>query len=386
MVSVLAYAWRSIKRHSDKSIFTVAGLSLAIASMLFVYTLGVSFSSDFSEVFRYEVGRGNDVWATPVGGFTIDVRTRSVQTLGILPETLLADFAKSNSNGTFPPRTSFVGIVSGIVNRSGTTLVVFGRSDLQNDAAVVTPTLLSTLKLKVGDVLSLGNQTISIGGSQGAPTPNLIQLPLRTAQVILGKQQSLSWISIKTSEPKAAVNVLAKRFGFVASSNPKFNEPNSNYTGVAYLLTGSLFRFDFFTFDAKLTSLFVGQVVSTALGSLSQVGLGLGFVLVVSTSILTLEERRREMGILTSIGVVTDVIYEFLAEMLILFVISTAVGILLGIAFVLEVIPQLFTLTRLLDGLLVVIAFFPPMIIFGALIPSGVVLSKKPVVLLRGAS
>lgn len=106
----------------------------------------------------------------------------------------------------------------------------------------------------------------------------------------------------------------------------------------------------------------------------------------LSAALLSIEERRREFGILTAVGVSSDVLYLFLMESLILFVGSTLLGIGLGILLLQLLVPSLFAWGTVVKSVALVVCYLPPMIIFGSLIPAQQLLRKSPLELLRTAT
>ena len=384
LVSILRYGFGSVRRQGEKSVLTILGLSLAISSMVFVYTMGIYFQSDISSVYHFEVAQNNNIWVTPEKGFYINLTSRAIFANGTLPQSLLQEMNTLSDNGTFPAQTRVEGVVVGQIEVGQTDLVVYGSSSSPNGVAFLSTQAASTLNVRNGQSFTFHGLTFtaSVGSS---PIPRIIMIDLASAQEILNLRGSLSWLTLKSPLPRAIVTFLSSKLGFVPSDDPSMKHLSQTSTapGIVYFLTGVLVRGEVLTFDTKFSSLLVSQVVTSAFGSLGQITLILGFVLIVSTSILTLEERRKEMGVLASIGVITDIIYEFLAEFVIIFAIAMAIGVSLGAALDYFLIPQLFSLQKLVGGLEVIAGFFPPMIIFGALIPSNVVLTKRPVQLMR---
>ena len=385
VTSVTEYAWRSIRRHRDKSIFTIIGLSLAIASMVFVYTMAVAFQSDVHDILRYEIGANTDVWIVPKQGFHFDGQHRVILVNGTLGQDLFEKLSTAIDPKTGAKAVHATAQLVSIADEAGGTFVVMGSSDLPGDGAIISSKAAQKLGIKKGDSLSFRGVTMRVEEVVEAPIPLLIKMPLVLAQKLMGESGRVSWIAIDAPNPRALVLYFRDRFGLIASSDPimKNLEAAPFVTGIAYLMSGGFYRFDVYGFDFKFSQLLLTQVVSTAFGSLAKITLGLGFILVVSTSIITLEERRKEMGILTSIGVITDIIYEFLAETVILFAISLGIGTGIGIVALYLVLPQLASLRNVFEALIVIAMFFPPMIVFGALVPANTVLNKKPAQLMR---
>jgi ABC-type antimicrobial peptide transport system permease subunit len=95
------------------------------------------------------------------------------------------------------------------------------------------------------------------------------------------------------------------------------------------------------------------------------------------------QERKREFGIMSSIGLADEVLYFFLVESAIVFIASYVVGVLGAGAAVALVIPGIATVTAWGQASAMVLAFLPAMAIVGALVPVHRLLQQKPVDLLE---
>jgi putative ABC transport system permease protein len=176
---------------------------------------------------------------------------------------------------------------------------------------------------------------------------------------------------------------IAQQQDILVTTDPTVKAPSQR--GVAYLLADKLGRGDLVSFDVKLAAIYFNRASSTLLGWLAKITLALGFVLMLSAALLSIEERRREFGILTAVGISSDVLYLFLLESLILFVGATLLGIGIGILLLELLVPTLFDWGIVLKSAVLVICYLPPMVIFGSLIPAQQLLRKSPLELLRTA-
>jgi ABC-type antimicrobial peptide transport system permease subunit len=118
----------------------------------------------------------------------------------------------------------------------------------------------------------------------------------------------------------------------------------------------------------------------------STVGLVLGFVIAVSSFLASVQERRREFGIMSSIGLADEVLYFFLVESAIVFLAAYLAGALAAGVAVALVVPGLATLGGWLQAAGMVAAYLPAMAIIGALVPVHRLLQQRPVSLLTGSS
>jgi len=108
----------------------------------------------------------------------------------------------------------------------------------------------------------------------------------------------------------------------------------------------------------------------------------LGFIIAVSSFLASVQERRREFGIMSSIGLADEVLYFFLVESGVVFVAAWLLGVLGAGVAVWVVLPQLATPVAWAQASATVAAFLPAMAIVGAIVPVHRLLQQRPVALL----
>lgn len=166
--------------------------------------------------------------------------------------------------------------------------------------------------------------------------------------------------------------------GLRSTSDPSV-KPDPGGPGLIYDTVGGTGPL---TFDQKFSALFSGKVTSSTLGIISIIGLVLGFIIAVSSFLAAVQERRREFGIMSSIGLADEVLYFFLVESAVVFVAAYVVGVLTAGVAVWLVIPGIATPVAWLRAAGMVAGFLPAMSIVGALIPVHRLLQNRPVDLL----
>jgi ABC-type antimicrobial peptide transport system permease subunit len=132
------------------------------------------------------------------------------------------------------------------------------------------------------------------------------------------------------------------------------------------------------SFDQKMAALLGGKVTSSALGLVAQVGLVLGFVIAVTTFVASVQERRREFGIMAGIGLTDEVLYFFLTESLLLFVAAYVLGALAGGLVVATVVPSFLSLATLASAVGIAAMYLPALGIVAALIPVHRLVQQRP--------
>jgi hypothetical protein len=136
------------------------------------------------------------------------------------------------------------------------------------------------------------------------------------------------------------------------------------------------------SFAQKYASAFSGQVTDSTLGLISIIGLVLGFIIAISSFLASVQERRREFGIMSSIGLADEVLYFFLVESGVVFVAAWLIGVLGAGVAVWAVLPDLATPAAWAQASATVAAFLPAMAIVGAIVPVHRLLQQRPVALL----
>jgi hypothetical protein len=174
---------------------------------------------------------------------------------------------------------------------------------------------------------------------------------------------------------------VASATGLRVVSDPA-QRPASGSRGLVYQTTGGTSRAALLDFRQKFAAVFGGKVASSILGLVAQVGLVLGFVLAVTSFAAAVHERRREFGIMASIGLTDEVLYFFLVESAVVFIAAYLLGAGLGGLVVALALPSFFSLGSWLSAAGLVATYVPALAIVAALVPVHRLLQQRPVALL----
>lgn len=371
----------NLLRYGTRTGLTAAGLALAIAAVLFVNVVALSFESGTSSVYRFirttHAGLA-DVWITPSTGFSLDPNTGFFTVSGTVEEAI-ADQIIAENQGK--------GLKTLVVQLPESTppLTIYGCSEC--DRVSVSSTAAFELEAVVGQPVAIARTQVTVDQVGNVPdlgSGGVIQMPLATAQQILNTPGQVSWVMLKADNIFSLREFLETKLNALMTTDPVAND--STKSVIAYALKDKFSRADIVTFDIKLSALYFNQATSSLLGWLSRITLGLGFVLMLSAALLSIEERKREFGIFAAVGVSSDVFYLFFLESLILFVGSTIAGLVLGAWLLWVLTPTLFNWGIILKSSVLVICYLPPMVIFGSLVPAQRLLQKSPLELLRSAA
>jgi hypothetical protein len=265
-------------------------------------------------------------------------------------------------------------VLSGLTDIDGTTVSLRGSDEIASGQATLGSELATRLDLQPGDRVVVGGQSLVVGVAGSGQS---LTVPTSLARSVVGEN---GWWLIHAPRGDEKRRDLGQSFG-AAVGLPSTTDPTVKPGGHG-LIYDTVGGNGPLTFEQKFSAMFSGKVTSSTLGLISTIGLGLGFVIAVSSFLAAVQERRREFGIMSSIGLADEVLYFFLVESGIVFITAYLVGVLgAGVAVAL-VIPGIATPTAWLQASGMVAAFLPAMAIVGALVPVHRLLQQRPVALL----
>ncbi|MHC9297489.1 FtsX-like permease family protein [Mycobacterium sp. LTG2003] len=362
---LIRFALANIRRRPERFVLSVLGIALAIACVTVVRTISSSFAITGADSVTDVLG-GAQLWAVPAAGVHYDSDVQALVADGPAPAI------------TVPGGWRVVQTLSGVAMVGDTRVSLRGNDETPSGQAVLGAALADRLGVSSGGVVDLGGQslTVNVAGSGQSMT-----VSSDLARSLVGDH---GWWTVYAPSGQEHSRDLAKTFGAAvglpSTADPSVR-PEPGGSGLIYDTVGGSGPL---TFEQKFSALFSGKVTSSTLGLISTVGLVLGFVIAVSSFLAAVAERKREFGIMSSIGLADEVLYFFLVESAMVFVAAYVVGVVgAGVAVAL-VIPGIATPTAWAQAAAMVAAFLPAMAIVGALVPVHRLLQQRPVDLLGG--
>jgi putative ABC transport system permease protein len=360
---LVRFALANIRRRPERFVLSVLGIALAIACVAIVRTISSSFAITGADSVT-DVLRGAQLWAVPAAGVHFDPDVQALVAEGPAPQLVL------------PPGWTGTKTPSGVTTIDGTPVSLRGSADIPPGQTSFGSALADRLGLTQGATVVIGGQRLVVGiaGSGQSAT-----VSADLASSLVGEN---GWWTLFAPPGQEKNRNLGQTFsaatGLPSTTDPSVL-PDAGGQGLVYDTVGGNGPL---TFEQKFSALFSGKVTSSTLGLISTIGLGLGFVIAVSSFLAAVQERKREFGIMASIGLADEVLYFFLVESAIVFVVAYLIGIAgAGVAVAL-VIPGIATPTAWLQSAGMVLGFLPAMAIVGALVPVHRLLQQRPVDLL----
>lgn len=361
----MRFAVANIRRRPERFVLSVLGIALAIACVTVVRTISASFAITGADSVTDVLGDAQ-LWVVPAAGVHYDADAQALVADGPAP------------NFAAPPGWATQRTLSGTTTVNGTTVSLRGTDAVPGGHVAVGAEAATRLDVAPGGTLAIGGQNLTVdivGGGQS------ITVPTDLARGLVGEN---GWWTATAPPGEEKRRDIAQAFadatGIPQTADPAVR-PQLGGPGLIYDTVGGSGPL---TFEQKFAALFSGKVTSSTLGLISTIGLVLGFVIAVSSFLAAVAERKREFGIMSSIGLADEVLYFFLVESGIVFLVAYLLGVLgAGVAVAL-VIPEIATVTAWAQAAGMVAAFVPAMAIVGALVPVHRLLQQRPVDLLRG--
>jgi hypothetical protein len=365
---LLRFALATLRRSPERSLFAVAGIGLAIAAVVVVRTIAAGYQD--SGVTAVVSATGNaPFWVVPSGGIRLDAKAGGLTASGPLPTASAPD-----------GWTETVTRVEPLPGHPDVLLVGRGSSGHSADGAAsgtATPVALERLGIPDGGTLRVGTAEVRLAKAPGDGAR--VTVPLQTAQAA---GATSGWVTL--TPPGGVTGTSAQvenATGLKVVSDPAI-QPDPGSGGLVYATSSTASRASFLTFDQKFAAMLGAKVGSSDLGLIAYVALALGFVIAVTCFAAAVQERRREFGIMASIGLSDEVLYFFLTESVIVFVAAYVFGVGVGAAVVAAILPGFFTVTAWLQAAALVAMYLPVLAIVAALIPVHRLLQQRPVRLL----
>lgn len=365
-VRLLRFALAGVRRRPERFVLSVLGIALAMTAVVIVRTISIGYSAEGTTALTQAMGEA-PLWVVSAEGTTYDPTLRALLPAGVAAAP------------TLPAGWSRVQTVGGVWRSPAGRVAVYGRDGVAAGTAAVGSQAAERLHLSTGSTLTVGGRRLAVTVVDGGAT---VTTALATASAVVGDR---GWWTVEPSAADSARTdlgaLLGASSGLAVTTSP--TGVPSGGRGLVYdarATTGSPL-----TFAQRWASAFAGKVTSSTLGLVSTVGLVLGFVIAVSSFLAAVTERRREFGIMSSIGLADEILYFFLVESALVYVVAYLGGVLLAGAAVAVVVPGLFSVSAWLQAAGLVAGYLPVMAIVGALIPVHRLLQQRPVALLVDA-
>jgi putative ABC transport system permease protein len=375
MSKLVKLALDSLLRQRERTAFTLVGLALAIATVVLVYAISLRFEGNSTDALAYLTGSHN-LWVLPVAGVNTANASQFPQAVGRMSNAAVADLRATSGVSAVVPA------ISAQWTSAGTTLAIYGTGSGTSGQLVLGTQSAGALHASVGSSVTLDGAEFTVAEVDPSLPPTLIQMSFADAAKVTG-DASPSWLVADVASARDFAQTATR---FTVTSDPAVATGRAGDLGLAYALTGQLSRFDVFSFKTKFGAAVLNKTTGTIFGLVARITLILGFLLAVSSALLTIEERRVEFGILAAVGITDDVLYLFLMESAVIFVTGFLLGAVLGGAAYAALLPALFDAQALIKAFLIVSTYIPAMLVLGALIPLNRLLQQTPLELLRQAA
>jgi len=345
---MLRLALRNLTRRKSRTILTIMGITAAIAFMVGILSISQGFIENFTKTMK---GSGVDIYVLPEGTGNINAllsqgggeQKELRETLGkeieILPNVELVypvlEAMEANPGGFMP-------LLIEAASPEAARLLVganfsTGRFFAEEESGVVLGnTVAKDKNLTVGDILTIQKRNFKVVGilkASGSMVDGIVLMPLTIAQELFDKEGLVSSFSVKVIDQER----LEETAEFI----------KEEIAGVDAITSQEFL-------DQMLDLIKMARAIHFSLASIA---LLIGVLFVLTTMLMSVIERVREIGTLRAIGASRRFIFSMvLTESFLISLIGGFIGLFFGILIALG-------LTKLIGGVLG-ISFFQAQVTF----------------------
>ncbi|PTM54748.1 ABC transporter permease [Desmospora activa] len=336
----LKMALDSIRAHKMRSLLTMLGIVIGVASVLVIVAIGQGGTEQLTESFA---GTGNSITIMPSQEIQIEnngvtpphfFTQRDLRDLEQIPDVEQVMVASYQVMDTAYREESVDGAFVYGVNNTG-YMEMAGQGVIQgrqfqatdfrrgNGGAVLSQSLYEKLFPDgegVGEIIRVQNQPVQVIGVLEPPTGLLgsfaqdeVYLPFATWRNVTGKNE-INQLTVKTSSAETIQEVGEEAVAVL----------NRNH--------GTEGDYEVMNLDQLVQGINqVANIMTVVIGSIGGISLLVGGIGVMNIMLVSVTERTREIGIRMSLGATRgQILKQFLIESVALSVIGGLIGILIG--------------------------------------------------------
>ncbi len=371
-MSLLQYLLRYFSRRRLRAVLTISGVSLAISAIVFAYGLS-GWVESYSSRSLAQVIDNQKIWIVPSGGVKLDPSTGLIVPQGFVSEDTIRLFTGAE--------IAFKRVVAGPLVLRSEHVVLYGDERITNSGLLVSSDLWAMID-RHATTISINGEDVTIAQENTTLPPRSVITSLQVGKRVLRIDDGASWLL--SDDPRA----VSWARGFGKANNVRVSsDPTPGADGTRaniYLLEGTVARFDPFTFRTKFSALTINSSLTTMFGLTSRLVFLLGVALAITSSLITLRERRDEIALFSVAGLQSGVSLLFLLEACLNQILCLILGSAVGLALLSITLGGALRIELATQSVAFGIVYLPVLIVLTTIIPSQVVASRRPVDLVRG--
>ncbi len=332
LVNILKDSLRNIRNNKLRSILTMLGLMIGIASVILLVGIGSGTSSQVNSQVQ---SLGADIVTVSIQSNDTSLEYENMDGLMDIDNVENAvpykNVSATVSRGTtISQKASIIATTAEYFDVTNTTISegrLLSIIDLENNSKICLlgsniATTLFSLSDPIGQTIKINGDNYSVvgvlteaGTSMGNNVDNMIMIPFTTAKY-LGSDTNINNVYIKVQNESKVDTTISRIENYIEST-----------LGITT---------DYFSVSSQSSMLdtmsSVNDSLSMLLGGIASISLIVGGIGVMNVMLVSVTERTKEIGIRKSLGATRkDILMQFLIESLVLSIIGGMIGVLFGI-------------------------------------------------------
>ena len=328
IAGILKVAFKNIKNNKLRSVLTMLGLIIGIASVIVLVGIGSGATDDVTNQVQ---SLGTDILTVNITSEDSSIEYEKIDEILDLDNiSKVAPYKNVSRGSTTASKSTILATNDSYLEVTNTALAegrTISQIDIKNKTKVCIlgseiATSLFNLSDPVGEAIKINGDKYTVigvleeqGTSMGNNIDEMVLIPLTTAKY-LGTDTSITNLYVKVENEDNIDRTIMTLENYIRSTL----QISSDYYSVS-------------SQDSMIDTMeSVSNTLSLLLGGIASISLIVGGIGVMNVMLVSVTERTKEIGIRKSLGAKRrDILFQFLIESLVLSVIGGIIGVISGI-------------------------------------------------------
>lgn len=375
---MVRYVLHSMLRSWGRVALTAGGLAVAFSAIVFAYAIASSIEVISTRALEFVI-RGANVWISQGNGPYLSRASQALVSSSAIPPSAVS-FLTAEARG------SLSRVAVGVTEIKSEKVAVYAdeRDTSLHDGVAISPALALLIDRGRNEV-SIGDEGFQILEVRDTlPGYSIVASYDWGSRCLLKSPGRVDWLVGKVESPKRWLEGVSKKFSLQVRDTAILADGTQRNGLIAYLVEGSISRFDPFSFRTKFSAYVLHNSMATIFGWVARLVLIFGGILVITSLGMSVRERRAEIAVFAVLGMQAEVTILFLIEALLLLLIAVPLGTVIAALAVSVLMPGSSFEPNLISGLFLSLFFLPVAVIVAGLWGGQKIAQCHEVNLVRG--
>jgi hypothetical protein len=373
---MVRYVLQSMLRSWGRVALTAGGLAVAFSAIVFAYAVASSIEVISKQALEFVI-RGANVWISQENGPYLSPESQALVSSSAIPPSAVSLLRAE-------ARLSRVAIGVTEIKSKEVAIYADERETSLHDGVAISPALALLIDRGTNEVRIGGYAFHIVEVREALPGYSIVASYEWGSRRLLKSPGRVDWLVGKVESPKRWLEGLTKTLSLEVRDTAILADGTQRSGLIAYLVEGSISRFDPFSFRTKFSAYVLHNSMATIFGWVARLVLTFGGILVITSLGMSVRERRAEIAVFAVLGMQAEVTILFLIEALLLLLVAVPLGTVIAALAVSVLMPGSSFEPNLISGLFLSLFFLPVAAIVAGLWGGQKIAQCREVDLVRG--